>query len=112
MINLVASGLIPQRGPKILFDRLGGDSQMRSHLCNRQDALGQGQISHLAASSSQEIVPDPISFDKLIIQGTRGGWCTHIVTPLSLRTNERFLPLPKKPPCVSLPAGGSPDGAI
>jgi hypothetical protein len=46
------------------------DSTTRSHLRNRRDALGQGQISRGAASSSQEIVPDTISFDKLIIQGT------------------------------------------
>ena len=48
------------------------DSTTRSHLHNRRDALGQGQISRGAASSSQEIVSDTISFDKLIIQGTGG----------------------------------------
>src|SRR5437588_5654120 len=48
------------------------DSTTRSHVRNRRDALGQGQISRGAASSSQEIVPDTISFDKLIIQGTGG----------------------------------------
>ncbi len=69
-INLVDSGLFPQRGLRYCSIDPVANSHARSHLHNWLDALGQGQISRVAASSSQAIVLDTISFDKLIIQGT------------------------------------------